>query len=223
MTNSGVEQFYGRIAPLYDLIATAPVVHRWRGTAVEALDLSPGDTVVEMGCGTGANVPSLRERVGSEGRVVGIDRTQGMLAQARERVERAGWANVSLVRGDATSPPIEEADAVLGSFVVGLLDDPGAAVDRWLDVLEPGGRIAILEAGQSDRSIALPLNLALRAFVRVSSPGGLTRWRSPARQLDQQITAAQDALVARTVDRRHEAAALGLVGVTSGQLPVDTP
>ncbi|QSG14127.1 class I SAM-dependent methyltransferase [Halapricum desulfuricans] len=223
MTNSGVERFYRRIAPRYDLLATAPVVRRWRETAVEALDLSPGDTVVEMGCGTGANFPPLRERVGSEGRVVGIDRTQGMLAQARDRVERAGWANVSLVRGDATSPPVEAADAVLGSFVVGLLDDPGAAVDRWLDVLEPGGRIAILEAGRSDRSAALPLNLAFRAFVRASSPGGLTRWRSPARQLDRKIAAAQDALVARTVDRRHEAAALGLVGVTSGRSPVDSP
>jgi len=223
MTNSGVERFYGRIAPRYDLLATAPLVRRWRECAVEALDLSPGDTVVEMGCGTGANVPSIRERVGSEGRVVGIDRTQGMLAQARERVERAGWANVSLVRGDATSPPIDGADAVLGSFVVGLFDDPGAAVDRWLDALEPGGRIAILEAGRSDRLLAPPLNLAFRAFVRVSSPGGPTRWHSPARQLDRRIAAARDALVARTVERRHETAALGLVSVTSGRLPVDVP
>lgn len=223
MTNSGVERFYGRIAPRYDLLATAPLVRRWRETAIDTLDLSLGDTVVEMGCGTGANVPSIRERVGSEGRVIGIDRTQGMLAQARERVERAGWANVSLVRGDATSPPIDGADAVLGSFVVGLFDDPGAAVDGWLDTLEPGGRIAILEAGRSDRLLALPLNLAFRAFVRVFSPGGPTRWRSPARQLDRKIATARDALVARTVERRHETAALGLVSVTSGRLPVGFP
>jgi len=221
MTHSGIEQFYRRIAPVYDLLATAPVVKHWRESAVEALDLSSGDTVVEMGCGTGANVPLLRKRVGSEGQVVGIDYTPGMLRQARERVERAGWANVSLVRGDATSPAVDEADAVLGSFVVGLFDDPEAAVDGWLDVLKPGGRIALLEAGRSDRTVALPLNLAFRAFVRASSPGGSTRWHSPARQLDRRIAAARDALVARTVERRHTTAALGLVGITSGQLPGD--
>lgn len=222
MTDSAVERFYRRISPVYDLLATAPVVRGWRGMAVEALDLSPGDIVVEMGCGTGANLRFLRERVGSEGRVVGVDLTPGMLERALERVERADWENVTLVRGDAASPPIEEADAVLGSFVVGLLDDPGVAVDRWLDLVEPGGRVAILEAGQSDRAVATPLNLAFRAFVRLSSPGGWTRQRSQARDLDRKIAAAQDALVARTIERRHETAALGLVGVTSGRRPVDS-
>jgi ubiquinone/menaquinone biosynthesis C-methylase UbiE len=222
MTDPTVERFYRRISPVYDLLATAPVVRKWRAMAVEALELSPGDRVVEMGCGTGANLRFLRERVGSEGRVVGVDLTSGMLDRARARVERSDWENVTLVRGDAASPPIEEADAVLGSFVVGLLDDPGVAVDRWLDLVEPGGRVAILEAGQSDRAVAAPLNLAVRAFVRFSSPGGWTRRHSPARDLDRKIAAAQDALVARAIERRHETGGLGLVGVTSGRLPVES-
>lgn len=211
-----VTDFYDRLAARYDLLATAPVIRGWREMAAESLDLDPGDTVVEMGCGTGANLPYLRERVGSEGRVVGIDLTSGMLAQARRRVEREGWTNVDLVRGDATRPPVEGVDAVLGSFVVGLLDDPGWAVDHWLDHLNPGGRVAILEAGRSDRLVAAPLNLAFRVFVRFSSPGGWTRFASPAKELDRRIAAARDALAARTVDRREETAALGLVQVAAG-------
>jgi ubiquinone/menaquinone biosynthesis C-methylase UbiE len=214
--SGAVTDFYDRLATRYDLLATAPIVRGWRAMAVDALALSPGDTVVEMGCGTGANLSYLRERVGSEGRVVGVDLTAGMLAQARKRVEREGWTNVDLVRGDATRPPVADVDAVLGSFVVGLLGDPEEAVDCWLDVLNPGGRVAILEAGRSDRLVAAPLNLAFRVFVRFSSPGGWSRWRSPARELDCRIEAARERLEEWTIDYRRETAALGLVQVLSG-------
>lgn len=214
-----ITAFYDRLAARYDLLATAPLVRGWRRRAADALALEPGDTVVEMGCGTGANLPYLRERVGPEGRVVGVDLTRGMLDRARQRVEREDWDNVTLVRGDAARPPVERADAVLGSFVVGLLDDPGQVVGRWLDLLAPGGRVAILEAGRTDRTVARPLNLAFRAFVRLSSPGGLTSRRSPARELDRRIAVAQHALEARTVERRHDSVALGLVTITRGRRP----
>lgn len=216
--DAAVTDFYERLASWYDLLATAPVVRSWRAMAVEELELSSGDTVVEIGCGTGANLPYLRERVGPAGRVVGIDLTPGMLERASGRIERAGWENVSVCRGDATRPPVTDVDAVLGSFVVGLFDDPVTVVDRWLDVLRSGGRIAILEAGRSDRTVAAPLNLAFRLFLRFSSPGGWQRWRSPARELDRKITAAQEVIAARTVERRYRTAALGLVSVTSGRL-----
>lgn len=212
-----VERFYDRIAPLYDLLATAPVVRGWRAMAADALSLDPGDAVVEMGCGTGANLPYLRERVGPTGRVVGVDRTPGMLAGARDRIERHGWANVSVVRGDAARPPVDGIDAVLGSFVVGLLSDPAAGVDAWIDALVPGGRVAVLEAGTSDRRVAAPLNLAFRAFVRASSPGGRTGTASPATALDGRIAAAQRALAARTVEYRQTAAGLGFVQLARGR------
>lgn len=218
-----VTDFYERLAGWYDLFATAPVIRHWRTIAVEELALSSGDTVVEMGCGTGANLPYLRDRVGSEGRVIGVDLTPGMLGQATTRIRQADWSNVSVCRGDATRPPLSDVDALLGSFVVGLFDDPAAVVDEWIDVVRPDGRIAILEASRSDRTIAAPLNLAFRAFVRVSSPGGVSRWRSPARELDRKIAAAQQSIATRTVERRYRTAALGLVSVTSGRRPEKRP
>ena len=214
-----VEDFYDRIAPVYDWLATAPLVRGWRAMAADALHLSPGDTVVEMGCGTGANLPALRERVGPEGRVVGIDLTPGMLRQARERVERRGWDNVHVCRADATRPPVEGVDAILESFVVGLLPDPAAAVACWVDAVVPGGRVALLEAGRSERTLAAPLNLAFRGFVRAASAGGQTSVRSPAVALDRHIAAAQDALTERTVDRTDRTAAAGLVQLTAGTRP----
>ncbi|QSG08536.1 class I SAM-dependent methyltransferase [Halapricum desulfuricans] len=213
-----VTDFYERLAEWYDPLATAPVVRGWRAMAADELSLSPGDTVVEMGCGTGANLPYLRERVGPGGRVVGVDLTPGMLEQAGKRIERAGWTNVSVCRGDAARPPVSEADAVLGSFVVGLFDEPATVVDRWLDVLRPGGRIVILEATRSDRTVATPLNLAFRLFLRFSSPGGWTRWRSPAVELDRKVTAAQVVVATRTVERQYRTVGCGLVSVTSGRL-----
>jgi ubiquinone/menaquinone biosynthesis C-methylase UbiE len=119
------QTFYGRWARLYDAIATLPGVGSWRARAVEALELDPGDTAVEMGCGTGANLPYLRERVGPEGTVVGIDFTRGMLDRARVRVERAGWENVHLVRGDATRPPVGGGIEDVGGGVDGV----GGGVD----------------------------------------------------------------------------------------------
>ena len=100
---TATQSFYGRWARVYDWVATAPGVESWRSRAVASLALDPGDTVVEMGCGTGANAPYLREAVGPEGRVVGIDLTRGMLRRAGERVDRGHDA-------DGVGPDGEEQD-----------------------------------------------------------------------------------------------------------------
>ena len=57
--------------------------------------------VLEVGAGTGANLPLLIERVGSEGQVCAVDYSKGMLAKARAKVAKAGWTNVELIEADA--------------------------------------------------------------------------------------------------------------------------
>lgn len=199
--------FYGRWARLYDAVATAPGVGSWRARTVDALALSPGETVVEMGVGTGANLALLREVVGDEGRVIGVDLTRGMLARASARSEAAGWSNVHLVQGDATRPPVRgEVDAVVATFLVGMLPDPAEAVREWLDLLAPGGRLALLNAARSPYWPLAPLNLAFRGFVRLGSPG----WRggrSGVTSLEERIDAATTALAAGT--ETHERELLG--------------
>lgn len=213
------ESFYNRWARLYDHVATAPGVRSWRERAAETLALSPGDTVADLGCGTGANFPHLRDRVGPDGRVVGVDIVPGMLAGARERIRREGWASAHAVRGDATRPPLPEVDALLSTFLVGMLPDPETAVRTWLRRVTPGGRLTLLNAVRADRLLAAPLNLAFRGFVRATAPGNRLRRRSPAKTLEARWGAAREALFEGTVDQVDCRLAGGFVVLASGRVP----
>lgn len=208
-----VRSFYGRYATLVDALATLPTVDRWRKAAVSSLGLTAGETVVDIGCGTGANLPFLRDRVGASGRVIGVDLTRPLLERARRRIARAGWTNVHLVHGDAIHPPVVAADAVIATFVVGLLPDPARAIETWCDHVEPGGGIAILEASRSDR--LGPGNRPFDWFVRLTAPG---RGAGAGAALDDRVAQAQAAVSARTDRRHHETFALGLVDLYAGRV-----
>lgn len=209
------QSFYGRWARVYDWLASAPGVASWRDRTADALALAPGDAAVEMGCGTGANVPALRERVGPTGRIVGIDLTQAMLDRARDRSARTG-ETVHYVQADAARPPVREADAVLATFVVGIFEDPAAAVDAWCDSVAPGGRVALLNFQRSPSALAAPLNIAFEGFVRLSAPGTRLSRRSHASAFERRVRAARERLTERTVDRRYETLAGGYLGLLSG-------
>jgi len=209
------QRYYGRWAGLYDRVADLPGLRSWRARTAALLACSPGDTVVEMGCGTGANVPHLREQVGPEGRVVGVDLTRGMLAQARAHADRVG-PTVDYVRADATRPPITDADAVLATFVVGMFQAPAAAVDRWCDLVGPGGRVVLLNFQRSERPLAAPLNIAFEGFVRLSAPGGRLTRSSQAAAFERRVKAARAALTERTEQRRFETFAGGYLGALAG-------
>ncbi len=212
-------QFYARWARLYDLLARAPGVRSLRARTADTLALEAGDTVVEMGCGTGANFPYLRGQVGPDGRVVGVDLTPGMLGVARDRVVQAGWRNVAVLAGDATRPPLcAPADAVVATFLVGMLGDPAAAVERWCDALRPGGRLVLLNASPSEHPAAAPLNLLFRGFVRAAAPGGRTARQSPAEELERRVDAARDALAAQADSHEERRLGLGYVRLVSGRL-----
>ena len=212
-----VPEFYGRWAALYDRIATLPGVDRWRRAAADALDLSPGDTVVEMGCGSGANLPYLRRRVGPEGRVVGVDLTPELLARAGDRSPDAG-----LLRGDATRPPVEAADAVLGTFVTGMFADPASVIEEWCSLCS--GRVALMDLSSTDCPLGRPLNPAFRAFTAASAPGStpgdvlasVLPGASAESTLSRRVREGRDRLVALTVERQFERFALGFCGLLSG-------
>lgn len=214
-----VPEFYGRWADLYDIIATLPGVGRWRRHAAAALNLTPGATVLEMGCGTGANLPYLRERVGSAGRVVGVDLTRPLLARAE------GRGDAALVQADATDPPIQpgEPSAVVASFVLGMFRDPAAVVDTWCDIVGPGGRVALLDATTSAHPLGRVFNPAFRAFARGTAPAETTPAAVRAAlsgegdvALDRRVRAGRETLVARCHEREFESFGLGFVGLLTG-------
>lgn len=219
------QAFYSRWARLYDTIARrAPGVQSLRERAADRLAPPAGGVVVDMGCGTGANLPFFAREVGPGGRVLGVDFTPGVLAVARERLSDSPQnteepsASVGVVRGDATRPPVRAADAVFASFVSGMLADPASVVHTWADIVGPGGRLGLLDLARSTHPLGRPLNDVFRLVVRGTSPPG-TRSRleeSPAALLDRRVVAAHRALFDRCVDVEHETHALGYARLSVG-------
>lgn len=161
---------YDRTSKLYRLLGFRE--NRYRRLAVEALALSPGDTVVDIACGTGMNFPLLEEKVGSGGRIIGVDLTDAMLERARERVDREGWSNVELVRQDAATygfPPA--VNGILSTCAITLVPEYDEVIARGAAALAPGGRLVVFDFKEPDR---WP-EWAIRAFVLISRPFAVTR------------------------------------------------
>ena len=114
---------------------------RIRHHAIRRLDLKPGESVLDLGCGTGLSFEMLQQGVGPQGRIIGVELSPEMLEIAQEKVERNGWENVTLIQGDAQTVNVPgPLDAVLAFFVPEILISP-PAVTRVIDALAPGGRL----------------------------------------------------------------------------------
>jgi demethylmenaquinone methyltransferase/2-methoxy-6-polyprenyl-1,4-benzoquinol methylase len=149
--------FYDRISGAYDFIADANE-RAARLTGVEALDLRPGERVVEIGFGTGNEVLDLARLVGPGGRVGGIDISPGMLAVAQRKIARTNPTTpIDLRVGDARKLPFDDGsfDAAYSSFTLELFaeEDLPVVLAEVRRVLRPGGRLvavsmATVKAGQ---------------------------------------------------------------------------
>ena len=132
--------FRGIRPVLYEFF-TARATRRTRAVAVKRLALRPGDTVIDLGCGTGLSLRLLARAVGPEGRVIGVDASPDMMARARRRVEAAGWKNVELVEAFAQDfQPQTPVDGVLACNVNQLICSP-EVVQNAVEWLKPGGRL----------------------------------------------------------------------------------
>lgn len=94
-------KYYDFTANLFYLIGFREWAYR--KCAVTSLNLGIGDTVVELGCGTGLNFSLLHNSVGPTGKIIGVDFSEPMLEQARARIKKQGWTNIELIESDARS------------------------------------------------------------------------------------------------------------------------
>ena len=134
----------------------------YRRAVVEALPLQSGQMVLDVGCGTGLCCGLLRDKVGPEGTVIGIEESPEMAAVAREHVAREGWSNVTIVQSPAEEVQLEEtADAALFCAVHDILQSPHALANVAAK-LSPGAWVA---AGGG--KWATPLMVAVNSAVRL--------------------------------------------------------
>jgi ubiquinone/menaquinone biosynthesis C-methylase UbiE len=114
--------------------------------AVQALGLRRGDSVVDVACGTGLNFALIEEVIGPDGRIVGVDLTDAMLAQAQDRIERNGWSNISLVQADAVDFdfPIE-VNAILSTYALTQVPECAEVIAHGAAALSGGGRWVVLD------------------------------------------------------------------------------
>jgi ubiquinone/menaquinone biosynthesis C-methylase UbiE len=156
-----------------------------RKRAVAALQLKPGQTVIDVGCGTGASFARLIAAVGRNGRVVGVDQSAGMLAVATKRIADEGWTNVELIEDPVEEAKLPDADAALFFFTHDLMRTP-AALDNVITAVRTGGRLVAAGAKRPSLWLA-PIALIAGRIMRryITTDEGLAKpWDLLAHRLE---------------------------------------
>mgnify|MGYP003668417488 CR=1 FL=1 len=205
-----VRDVYRRRAAHYDLTANLYYLigfREWayRRRAVDAMELRSGDVVVELGCGTGLNFQLLQERIGPEGRIIGVDLTPEMLAQARRRADTEGWKNVELIESSAADYRFpERVDGVISTFALTLEPRYAEVIQRAARALQPDRRFVLADLRLPDnwlRRLAPLLMFLVRPFAVSMKVAERRPWEVMRKEL---------------TDYRYEPGYFGFVYVASG-------
>jgi demethylmenaquinone methyltransferase/2-methoxy-6-polyprenyl-1,4-benzoquinol methylase len=179
MQNPGLDVYdwWGSHPTAFDLlmkVILAGVEKPLRTLATARLDASGTATVLDLGSGTGPNVPYLRSELDSDGQIVELEFSQAMIRTARERLEdTSSAAGVAFVRGDARRLGIatESVDGVLATLLLSALPDYEQVVTEVYRVLKPGRRFVLLDGRPFQRGPLRMVNPLVVSILRQ-----LTNW-----------------------------------------------
>ena len=181
-------ELFAPLGPTYDRYARLLSFGqdpRWRRFLVSRLPVGPGDTVIDVACGTGAVALELVRRTGCS--VVGVDQSPEMLAEARTRI--AG-DRITFVEASAQELPFDDAsfDGLTAAYLLRYLDDLPAGLAELARVLRPGATAALLDFGVPPAPPArqawnLYVDAGLPLLGRAVSPG----WHEVGRFLGESI------------------------------------
>ena len=140
MADSITGQVEASAAEVYEEFFLPALFNAWPPLLAEAARVRTGSHVLDVACGTGVCARAIARIVGPSGRVLGIDRNDGMLAVARRNAPGIEWRNAL-----AESLPVDTSgmDAVVCQFGLMFFENKPAAIREMMRVLRPGGRLAV--------------------------------------------------------------------------------
>jgi demethylmenaquinone methyltransferase/2-methoxy-6-polyprenyl-1,4-benzoquinol methylase len=141
-----MQKYHSEIIRRYKKIASLPdylfaFTFPLRKRAVRLLELQPGQSVLEVGCSSGANFYFLQQAVGPKGSVVGVDLSPEMVVQARLRIQKNGWNNIQVIESAAESVVLEQKFDGLLLFAMHDVLTSSLALKNILSFIKPGGHI----------------------------------------------------------------------------------
>jgi FkbM family methyltransferase len=155
---------------------------------VDSMELAPTDVVADIGAGTGYFTFRMASQV-PRGRVFAVDIQPEMLDMMRQRMEKEGVSNVSLVRGETTDPelPADSIDAALMVDAYHEFSHPREMMQNLVEALVPGGRVVLIEYRKEDPSVPIkPLHKMSEAQVRKEMEAVGLEWINTKDMLPQQ-------------------------------------
>ena len=225
-----VRQGFAAAAPFYDALTwlfSFGLDGRWRRRCLDACELRPGDSLLDVATGTGELAIGAAARVAPAGGTVGIDPCREMLLVAEGKARDSG-RTVAWVQGVAESLPFKDEwfDCVTLGFALRHVADLMGTLKEMVRVLKPGGRLGIVEFTRPEGTIIPLLLYAYLSSVVPPLVGLLSRSR-PARDLARYLPMTiREFVSAEGLRRRMEAAGLasvtvrlymaGMVGVCAG-------
>jgi phosphatidylethanolamine/phosphatidyl-N-methylethanolamine N-methyltransferase len=145
-----IERAYAILSPVYDFLFDK-VFYPGRVAAIKLLEAKPGDRILEVGVGTGLNLPLYPRDCD----VTGVDISEGMLRKAEERVRTLGMgrAKLMVMDGSRLEFPDNSFDRVIATYVISAVPDPVKTLLEMRRVCKPSGHLVILNHFKSENPI----------------------------------------------------------------------
>jgi ubiquinone/menaquinone biosynthesis C-methylase UbiE len=183
--DSGASDQQAAALNILDALAALPAIQRIRHIARTALDVQPGQRLLDAGCGAGEEARELSRLVGPDGEITAIDLSAALIATAKQRDDAMSNSGVRYAVGDIAKLDFPDGafDGVRSERVIQHLADPDAAVAELVRVVRPGGRVCLIDTDwESFLLDGMPQDLvvemqALGRKLRIRPAGRLLRGR----------------------------------------------